>query len=115
MHDCPSNIGVTGGFGTRGAVGDLAAAGGAALDGQECLGDISPPRIPFDAAALDGVLSLEYQSVFGLQAVVNRCGPRVEVAHQVKHAVTDTGRVDADVLHVETLGKLLDLVGLVFE
>lgn len=40
---------------------------------------------------------------------------RVEVPHQVKHAVTDTGRIDADVLHVETLGKFLDLVGLVFE
>ena len=40
---------------------------------------------------------------------------RVEVPHQVKHAVTDTSRVDADVLHVETLGQLFDLGGLVVE
>ena len=115
VHDRPRDVGVAGGVGTRCAVGDLAAAGGAALDGQECLGDISPPRIPFDAAALNGVLSLEYQSVFGLQAVVNRCGPRVEVAHQVKHAVANARGIDADVLDVETFGEFFNLLGLVFE
>lgn len=106
---------MTGGVGARSAVGDLAAGGGAAFDGQERLGDVGPAGIPFDTAALDRVLRLEYQGIFGLKAVMDSGRTWVEVAHQVKHAITDTGRVDADVLHVETLGKLLDLVGLVFE
>ena len=106
---------MTGGVRARSAVGDLAAGGGAALDGQECLSDIGPAGVPLDATALDRVLGLEYQSIFGLEAVMDSGRTRVEVPHQVKHAVTDTGRVDADVLHVETLGKFLDLVGLVFE
>ena len=104
-----------GGVGARSAVGDLATVGGAALDGQERLGDIGPAGIPFDAAALNRVLRLEHQGVFGLEAVVDRRGFRVEVAHQVEHAVTDAGDIDADVLDVETLGELFDLGGLVGE
>ena len=115
VHDCPGDIGVAGGFGARGAVGDLTAAGGSALDGQEGLGDIGPAGIPFDTAALDRVLGFEDECIFGLKAVVNRRSPWVEVAHQVEHAITDAGGVDADVLHVETLSELLDLVGLVLE
>ena len=115
MHDCPGNIGVAGGLGARSAVGDLAAAGGAALDRQERLGNVSPAGIPLDAAALDRVLGLEDQRVFRFQAVVNRRCPWVEVAHQVEHAITDTGGIDADVLHVEALGEFLDLLGLVLE
>ena len=46
---------------------------------------------------------------------MDRRGLRVEVAHQVENAVTHTGDIDADVLDVETLGKLLDLGGLVGE
>ena len=106
---------MAGGFGARSAVGDLTAAGGTALDGQERLGNIGPASIPFDAAALDRVLSLEHQRVFGFKAVVNRRCPRVEVAHQVEHSVADAGGIDTDVLDVETLGELLDLFGLVFE
>ena len=106
---------MTGGVRARSAVGDLAAGGSAALDGQERLGDIGPAGVPLDAAALNRVLGLEDQGVFGFKAVMDRGRTRIEVAHQVKHAVADTGRVDADVLHVETLGKFLDLVGLVFE
>ena len=115
VHDCPGDVGVAGGVGTRCAVSDLAAAGGAALDGQECLGDVGPSRIPLDTAPLNRVLCLKHQSVFGLQAVVNRCCPRVEVAHQVKHAVANTRGVDADVLDVESLGEFFDLLGLVLE
>lgn len=106
---------MAGGVGARSAVGDLAAGGGTAFDGQERLGDVGPAGVPLDAAALDRVLGLEYQRIFGFKAVMDSGRTRVEVAHQVKHAVTDTGRVDADVLHVETFGKFLDLVGLVFE
>lgn len=106
---------MAGGVSARSAVGDLAAGGGASLDGQERLGDIGPASVPFDAAPLDRVLGLEYQGVFGFKAVVDRGRTRIEVAHQVKHAVANTGRVDADVLHVETLGKFLDLFGLVLE
>lgn len=79
------------------------------------MGDIGPAGVPFDAAPLDRVLGLEYQGVFGFKAVMDRGRTWIEVAHQVKHAVADTGRVDTDVLHVETLGKFLDLVGLVLE
>ena len=46
---------------------------------------------------------------------MDRGRTRVEVAYQVEHAVADTGRVDADVLHIETLGKFLDLFGLILE
>lgn len=46
---------------------------------------------------------------------MDRRGLRVEVAHQVEHAIAHTGDVDADVLHVETLGELFDLGGLVGE
>lgn len=106
---------MAGGIGARSAVGNLAAGGGAALDGQECLGDIGPAGIPLDATALDRVLGLEHQGVFSLKAVVDRCGLRVEVAHQVEHAVAHTSDVDPDVLHVETLCKLFDLGGLVGE
>ena len=42
-------------------------------------------------------------------------GFRVEVAHQVEHAITHAGDVDTDVLDVETLGQLFDLCGLVVE
>ena len=105
MHDCPGNIGVACGLGARSAVGDLAAAGGAAFDGQERLGNIGPAGIPLDAAALDRVLRLKDQRVFGFQAVVNRRCPWIEVAHQVEHAITDAGGVDANVLHVEPLGE----------
>ena len=101
--------------GSRSAVGHLAAGGCAALDRQEGLGDIVPAGVPFDAAALDGVLRLEHQQVLGFQAVVDRGRTRVEVAHQVEDAVADAGRVDPDVLNVEALGQLLDLLGLVLE
>ena len=106
---------MAGGLGARSAVSDLTAASSAALDGQERLGDICPAGIPLDAAALDRVLGLENQHIFRFEAVVNRRCPWVEVAHQVEHAVTDTGGIDANVLHVEALGELLDLLGLVLE
>lgn len=115
VHDRPGDIGVTGGVGARSAVGDLAAGGGAALDGQERLGDVGPAGVPLDAAALDRVLGLEDQQVLGLKAVMDRRGFGVEVAHQVEYAIAHTGDVDADVLDVETLGKLFDLGGLVVE
>lgn len=115
MHDRPGDIGVTRGVGARCAVGDLAAAGGTALDRQERLSDVVPAGIPFDPTALNRVLRFEYQGVFRFEAVVNRGRTRVEVAHQVKHAVADAGGIDTDVLHVETLGELLDLLGLVLE
>ena len=115
VHHGPGNIGVAGGVGARSAVGDLAAGGGAALDGQESLGDIGPAGVPLDTATLDRVLGLEYQGVFGLKAVMDRRGLRVEVAHQVEHAIAHTGDIDTDVLHVETLGKFFDLGGLVGE
>lgn len=115
VHDCPGNVGVAGGLGARSAVGDLAAAGGTALDGQEGLGDVRPPGIPLDTAALDRVLGLENQHVLGFKAVVNRRNPWVEIAHQVEHAVTDAGDIDADMLHVEALGKFLDFPGLKLE
>ena len=102
---------MAGGIGARSAVGNLAAGGGAALDGQECLGDIGPAGIPLDATALDRVLGLEHQGVFSLKAVVDRCGLRVEVAHQVEHAVPHTGDIDPDVLYVEALGEFFDLCG----
>ena len=106
---------MAGGVCARSAIGDLAAIGGAAFDGQERLGDIGPTGVPLDAAALDRVLGFEHQSVLGFQAVVDRRGLRVEVAHQVEYAVTHTGDIDADVLDVEALGELLDLGGLVGE
>lgn len=106
---------MTGGFGTGCAVGDLTAVGGAALDGQEGLGDIRPSGIPLNATALNRVLGFEHQGVFRFQAVVNRCRLGVEVAHQVENAVTHAGDIDADVLHVKALGQLLDLRGLVGE
>lgn len=115
VHDCPGHVGVAGGFCTRGAVGDLAAGRGAALDRQERRRHFAPAGVPFDAAALDGVLGLEHQGVLGFQAVVDGRGARIEVAHQVEHAITDTGDVDADMLDVEALAELLDLRGLVSE
>lgn len=115
VHNGPGDIGVAGGVGARRAVGDLAAGGGAALDSQEGGGDIVPSRVPFDAAALDRVLGLEYQRVLGFEAVVNRRGTREEVAHQVEHAVAHPGDIDTDVLHVEAIAQLFDLGGLVGE
>ena len=115
VHDRPSNVGVPGGVCAGRAVGDLATARGTALDCQECLRDVVPACIPLDTAALDRVLGFEHQGVFGFQAVVDRGRTRVEVAHQVEHAVTDAGGIDTDVLHVEALGEFLDLLGLVLE
>lgn len=115
VHDRPGNVGVPGGVCTGRAVGDLATARGAALDRQEGLCDVVPACIPFDTAALNGVLGFEHQGVFGFQAVVDRGRTRVEVAHQVEYAVTDAGGIDTDVLDVEALGELLDLFGLVLE
>ena len=115
MHDRPGNVRVARGVGTRCAVGDLATASGAALDRQEGLGDVVPACVPLDPATLNRVLGLEHQSVFGLEAVVDRGRTRVEVAHQVEHAVTDTGGIDTDVLDVEAFGEFLDLVRLVLE
>jgi len=66
VHDGPRYIGVAGGFCTRGAVGDLTAGGGTALDRQEGLRDVAPAGIPLDARVLDGVLSLENQGVLRL-------------------------------------------------
>jgi len=109
VHHRPGDVGMAGGVGARCAVGDLAAGGRAALDGQEGGGDFVPAGIPFDAAALDCVLRLEHQRVLGFQAVVNRRGPREEVAHQVEHTVPHTGDIDPDVLHVEALAQFLDL------
>lgn len=115
VHDGPRYIGVAGGFCTRGAVGDLAAGGGPALDRQEGLRNVTPAGIPLDTGVLNGVLSLEDQGVLRLEAVMDRLGPRVEVAHHVEHAVADPGGVDADVLDVEPFCELLDLAGLVLE
>lgn len=115
MHYRPSDIGVAGGLGARSAVGDLATRGGGALDGQEGRGDIVPSRVPLNPSALDRVLRLKHQRVLGLKAVVNRRRPRVEIAHQIKHAIPDTRDIDADVLHVETIADLLHLGGLVGE
>lgn len=106
---------MAGGVGTRSAVGHLAAGGGAALDRQERLGDVGPAGVPLDAAALDRVLGLEYQLVLGVEAVMDCGRTRVEVAHQVKYAIANASRIDADVLHVEPLGELLDLFGLELE
>jgi hypothetical protein len=71
MHDRPSHVGVAGGVRARSAVGDLAASSGSTLDGQEGLADFAPSRIPFNTAALDRVLCLEYQDIFGFQAVMD--------------------------------------------
>lgn len=71
VHDRPGNVGVARGVGARCAVGHLTAAGGAALDRQEGLSDIVPAGVPLDATALDRVLRLEHQGVFGLKAVVD--------------------------------------------
>src|SRR5450830_740903 len=87
VHHRPGDVSVAGGVGARGAVGDLAAGGGATLDGQKGGGNVVPAGVPFDATALDRVLGFEYQGVFGFQAVVDRGGAREEVAHQVEHAV----------------------------
>ena len=46
---------------------------------------------------------------------MDRCRTRIEITHQVENAVTNTGGIDADVLHVEALGELFDLGGLVRE
>ena len=46
---------------------------------------------------------------------MDRGRTRVEVAHQVKHAVADAGCVDADVLDVEAFCELLDLFSLVLK
>ena len=115
VHHGPGDIGVAGGVGARSAVGDLTAGGGAAFDGQERLGDVRPAGVPLDTAALNRVLGLKDQGVFGLQAVVDWRGLRVEVAYQVEHAIAHAGDIDTDVLHVETLGKFFDLGGLVGE
>ena len=71
MHDCPGDICMTGSVGARCAVGDLATASGAALDRQERLSDVIPAGIPLDPAALNRVLCLKHQSVFGFEAVVD--------------------------------------------
>ena len=71
VHDCPGDIGMTGGVGARCAVGDLAAACGAPLDRQEGLSDVVPAGVPLDSAALNRVLRLEHQGVFGFEAVVD--------------------------------------------
>jgi hypothetical protein len=115
VHHRPGDVSVASGVGARGAVGDLAAGGGATLDGQEGGGNVVPAGVPFDATALDRVLGFEYQGVFGFQAVVDRGGAREEVAHQVEHAVADARDINADVLHVESVAQLLDLAGLVGE
>ena len=115
VHDGPRYIGVAGGLCTGCAVSDLAAGGGAALDRQEGLRDVAPASIPLDSGVLNGVLGLENQGVLRFQAVMDRLGPRVEVAHHVEHPVADPSGIDADVLDVETLGELLDLAGLVLE
>ena len=115
VHDRPGNVGVPGGVCAGRAVSDLTAARGAAFYRQEGLSDVVPTCIPLDTAALDRVLRFEHQGVFGFKAVVDRGRTRVEVAHQVEHAVTDAGGIDTDVLHVEAFGKSLDLLGLVLE
>ena len=115
VHYRPSDVGVAGGIGSRSAVGDLAAGGGATFDRQEGGSDVVPAGVPFDAAALDRVLCFEYQRIFGLKAVVNRRGARVEVAHQIEHTVADASDIDPDVLHIETVAKLFDLAGLIGE
>ena len=79
------------------------------------MGNVGPACIPFDTAALDRVLCLEHQGVFGFEAVVDRGRTRVEVAHQVKYTVANARGVDADVLDIESLGELFDLLGLVLE
>lgn len=86
MHHRPRNVGVAGGVGAGCTVGDLAAGGRAALDGQAGGGDVVPAGVSFDAAPLDCVLRLEYQRIFGFKTVVNRRGAQEEVAHQVEPA-----------------------------
>ena len=46
---------------------------------------------------------------------MNRRCSWVEVTHQFEYAITDAGYIDAYVLHVEALGKFLDLSGLELE
>lgn len=106
---------MTGGLGPGRAERDLPAVGGAAFDCQERLGDVGPAGVPLHPARLDDVLGFEHKRGFRLEAVVDRLGPWVEVAHQVIHADTHTGCIDTDVLDVETLGELLDLCGLMGE
>lgn len=86
--------------------------GGGALDRQECCRDVVPPGVPLDTPRLNRVLSLEHQRVLGLQAVMDRCRSRVEIAHQVEHPIAHARDVDSDVLDVETLADFLDLSGL---
>ena len=115
VHHRPGDISVAGGVGARCAVGDLAAGGGAALDGQERGRNVVPARVPLDAACLDRVLGFEHQRVLGFQAVVNGRGAREEVAHQIEHPITHARDIDPDVLHVEAITEFFDLAGLVGE
>ncbi len=115
VHHGPCNVGVPGGLGPGRAESDLAAVGGAALDRQERLSDISPARVPLDPARPYNVLGFEHQGGLRLQAVVDPLRTRVEVAHNVVHADPDASGIDADVLDVEALGQLLDLGRLVGE
>lgn len=94
---------MAGRVGARCAISDLAAVRGTTFDSQERCGNIAPVGVPLDTAALDRVLCFKYQCVFGFQAVVNRRGTWKEIANQIKHAVTHTGDINADVLHVEAL------------
>ena len=115
VHDGPCDIGVTGGLSSRCAEGDLPAAGGAALDGQEGLCNVGPARVPLDPARADYILRLEHQGCFGLQAVMDALGARVEITNHVIHTDTDAGGINTDVLDVEALGQQLDLGRLVGE
>ena len=115
VHHRPCDVGVAGGLGPGRAEGNLPAAGGAALDGQEGLRDIGPARVPLDPACADDVLGFQHQSRFRFQAVVDPLCTRVEVANHVVHPNADARGVDADVLDVEAFGQLLDLGRLVGE
>ena len=115
VHHSPCDVGVAGGLGPGRAEGDLPAAGGAALDGQEGLRDIGPARVPLDPACADNVLGFQHQGRFRFQAVVDPLRTRVEVANHVVHPDADASGVDADVLDVEALGQFLDLCRLVRE
>lgn len=98
MHHRPRNVGVADGVGAGCTVGDLAAGGRTALDGQAGGGDVVPAGVSFDAAPLDCVLRLEYQRIFGFKAVVNRRGAQEEVAHQVEPAAPPPVPASGDIV-----------------
>lgn len=104
---------MTGFLGAAGLVGRAAATAGHGFTNRhKRLRDVGRTDVVLEAPAANGVFSFQHHRGFHFRRVANFPRCRVERAHQLEDALTEPGRIDADVFDGVFLRELANGFGL---